>query len=106
MQTLRIPYFGQGGEEVSVRFQIALDGDCLRWKSGAKPNLYGLNRVAKARAAGEVVFCQDESDVLTFWQHGIPALGIPGTTNWREERDAQIVHAAGENRGRKPRILP
>jgi hypothetical protein len=50
---VRIPYLGAGGEQLAVRFRIALDGDRFRWKSGAKPCLYGLNRLAEARKAGQ-----------------------------------------------------
>jgi hypothetical protein len=36
-----------------------------------------------------VVLVEGESDCHTLWFHGIPALGIPGAANWREERDAR-----------------
>ena len=85
---VRIPYLGPGGELLAVRFRIALEGDRFRWKSGSKPQLYGLNRLGEARDAGHVVLVEGESDVHTFWHHGIPALGIPGAANWREDRDA------------------
>ena len=86
---VRIPYFGAGGEEIAVRFRIALEGDRFRWKAGTKPCLYGLNRLADAQKAGMVVLVEGESDCHTLWSHGIPALGIPGAANWREERDAR-----------------
>ena len=35
-----------------------------------------------------VVLVEGESDCHTLWFHGIPALGIPGAANWREDRDA------------------
>ena len=35
-----------------------------------------------------MVLVEGESDCHTLWHHGIPAVGIPGATNWREERDA------------------
>jgi len=86
---VRIPYFGPSGEVMAVRFRIALTGDRFRWKSGNKPCLYGLNRLADARTAGYAVLVEGESDVHTLWHHGIPALGLPGAANWREERDAK-----------------
>jgi hypothetical protein len=86
---VRIPYYGETGEELAVRFRIALDGDRFRWKSGTRPCLYGLNRISEARKAGYVVLVEGESDCHTLWFHGIPALGIPGATNWREDRDAR-----------------
>lgn len=86
---VRMPYLDPWGETHAVRFRIALDGDRFRWKSGAKPCLYGLSRLADARTAGEVVLVEGESDCHTLWSHGIPAVGLPGATNWREDRDAQ-----------------
>jgi hypothetical protein len=85
---LRIPYLGPDGEELAVRFRIALDGDRFHWKSSTKPCLYGLHRLTEARKAGQVVMVEGESDCHTLWLHGIPAVGIPGANNWREERDA------------------
>jgi hypothetical protein len=88
---VRIPYLGAGGEELAVRFRIALHGDRFRWKSGSKPFLYGLNHIGDARAAGYVVVVEGESDVHTLRHHGIPALGLPGAANWREERDCKCL---------------
>jgi hypothetical protein len=87
-RALRMPYAGVGGEELAVRFRISLEGDRFRWKLGTKPCLYGLHRLDEARKAGRVVLVEGESDCHTLWHHGIPALGIPGAANWREDRDA------------------
>ena len=92
---VRIPYFGQTGEELAVRFRIALEGDRFRWKSGTKPCLYGLNRLVELKKAGQVALVEGESDCHTLWRHGIGALGIPGAGNWREDRDAR--HLDGIN---------
>ena len=89
---VRIPYLGAGGEQLAVRFRTALDGDCFRWKSGSKPCLYGLNRMGDARAAGHVVLIEGESNVHTLWHNGIPAVGLPGTTSWLEDRDAKCFN--------------
>jgi putative DNA primase/helicase len=86
---VRIPYLSPDGEELALRFRVALNGDRFRWKSGNKPCLYGLNRIGDARAAGYVVLVEGESDVHTLLHHGIPAIGLPGATNWREDRDAK-----------------
>jgi hypothetical protein len=86
---VRIPYFGAAGEELAVRFRIALDGDRFRWRSGTKPCLYGLHRLSESSQERVVVLVEGESDCHTFWFHGIPALGIPGAANWREDRDAR-----------------
>ena len=86
---LRIPYLAPDGQELAVRFRIALHGDRFRWKSGSKPCLYGLNRISDAKTAGYVVLVEGETDVHTLWHHGIPAIGLPGATSWREDRDAE-----------------
>ena len=83
---LRIPYLAPEGQELAVRFRIALYGDRFRWKSGSKPCLYGLNRISDAKTAGYVVLVEGESDVHTLWHYGIPAIGLPGATSWREDR--------------------
>ena len=88
---VRMPYLDANGRCLAVRFRIALEGDRFRWKSGTGPCLYGLNRLAAARSAGHVVLVEGESDCHTFWFHDIPAVGLPGAANWREERDAQYL---------------
>ena len=86
---VRIPYLGPDGQLLASRYRIALNGDRFRWKAGSKPQLYGLSRLAQIRAVDEVVLVEGESDVQTLWYHGVPALGVPGAANWREDRDAQ-----------------
>ena len=82
---LRIPYPDKEGQEVAVRFRISLDGtEKFRWRNNDKPTLYGLRLLEEARAAGYVIFVEGESDCHTLWYHEIPALGIPGATNWRD----------------------
>lgn len=85
---LRIPYMDQGGNEVAVRYRLSLQGETrFRWRSGAKPCLYGLQRLGQAREAGYVLLVEGESDSHTCWVHDIPALGLPGAATWREEWD-------------------
>jgi hypothetical protein len=63
---VRIPYYGPNGEELAVRFRIGLDGDRFRWKSGTKPCLYGLHRLAMVQAAGYVVLVEGESTATRY----------------------------------------
>src|SRR5262245_54632879 len=85
---VRIPYFSAAGNELAVRYRIRHEGDRFRWESGSKLGLYGQERLAEARQVGHVVLVEGESDCHTLWYHGIPALGLPGASNWREDRDA------------------
>jgi hypothetical protein len=88
---VRIPYRDCDGNEIAVRFRCALDGaDRFRWRKGSKPRLYGLWR---PHALDHVILCEGESDAHTLWQHGFPALGLPGAANWKEPRDAADLDA-------------
>ncbi len=83
---LRIPYMDEQGNETAVRFRLSLDGDTrFRWRSGAKPCLYGQQRLADAREAGHVLLVEGESDTQTCWLYNVPTLGLPGASVWREE---------------------
>jgi hypothetical protein len=87
---VRIPYFDENGEEVAVRFRTALEkseegDDRFRWRTGSKARLYGLWRMEGIRKVGYVVLVEGESDTQTLWYHKIPALGIPGASNWKAE---------------------
>jgi hypothetical protein len=82
---VRIPYPDEAGQEVAVRFRVSLDSaEKFRWRSGDKPTPYGLRLLEEARKADFVVLTEGESDCHTLWYHDIPALGIPGASNWRE----------------------
>jgi hypothetical protein len=81
---VRIPYPDEEGQEMGVRFRVSLDGaEKFKWRSGDKPVPYGLRLLGEARAAGFVVLAEGESDCHTLWYHEIPALGIPGASNWK-----------------------
>jgi hypothetical protein len=83
---VRIPYPDEVGQEKAVRFRVSMDGtEKFRWRSGDKPLPYGLKLLGEAREAGYVVLVEGESDCHTLWFYEIPALGIPGASNWRDE---------------------
>jgi hypothetical protein len=82
---VRIPYPDEESQEVAVRFRTSLDGtEKFRWRSGDKPRPYGLELLVEARKANYVVLVEGESDCHTLWYHEIPALGIPGASNWHD----------------------
>jgi MarR family len=81
----RIPYPDEEGQEIAVRFRVSVDGvEKFRWRSGDKPFPYGLGLLEEACKVGYVILVEGESDCHTLWYHEIPALGIPGTSNWRD----------------------
>jgi uncharacterized protein DUF3631 len=90
---LRIPYQDQDGGEVIVRFRHELKGKGFSWPEGSAGRLvlYGLNRLPSAREAGHVVIVEGESDAQTLWFNDLPAVGVPGASNWNEARDAQAL---------------
>ena len=97
---VRIPYLAQDGQESAVRFRIALEkseegDDRFRWRTGSKAMPYGLWRLEAAKNAGYVVLVEGESDAQTLWFHGVPALGVPGASNWKSEWS---VHLEGLER--------
>ncbi|MDQ3380550.1 MAG: hypothetical protein M3546_09540, partial [Actinomycetota bacterium] len=96
LAAVRMPYVDRDGLEQAVRFRISLDGeDRFRWKSRSKLCLYGLTRVRRARELGYVVLVEGESCAQTLWLHKIPALGIPGANNWKDDRDAPELEGIG-----------
>jgi len=90
---VRIPYPDEDGQEVAVRFRVFLGGaEKFRWRSGDKPSPYGLRLLKETHSAGYVVLVEGESDCHTLWFYEIPALGIPGASNWR---DGWVAHLDG-----------
>ena len=84
-----MPYFDQDGNQVATRFRVGLDGNRrFIWKKGSRASLYGLSRLRFARDAGYAVIFEGESDCQTAWLHNVPAVGLPGNTQWNEDRDA------------------
>lgn len=89
-RAVRIPYLGQDCSEAAVRFRLALEkspsgDDRFRWRKGSRPLPYGLWRLGHAREEGHVFLVEGESDAQTLWLHGVPALGVPGASAWRNE---------------------
>ncbi|MBW1953650.1 MAG: hypothetical protein JRI66_11305 [Deltaproteobacteria bacterium] len=83
---IRIPYMNQAGEEVAVRFRLALDGSPrFVWRRGDKILLYGMWRLNEFRQVGWVLLLEGESDCWTAWLYDLPALGLPGKPTFRPE---------------------
>jgi len=76
------------GDLQAVRYRVALTGDKFAWQRGAKPkNLaYGEWWLPQWREKGrrEIVLVEGESDALTLWQVGVPAIGIAGANSLSE----------------------
>ena len=83
LPAVKIPYYGEDGAEIAIRFRLAITGDNrFKWRKGDHALPYGLNRLAMIRKAGWVLIVEGESDCWTCWLHGIPAIGAPGKGIW------------------------
>jgi len=88
---VRIPYRDKSGEEKATRYRVSLSGDKFRWKKGTKPILYGLDVLDDER---DVILNEGESDTQTCQASGFNALELPGASNWKEDRDADLLAKA------------
>ena len=73
-------YLADGSLAPRLRLRRALEGKKrFLWnKSPGQIVPYGLSHLNDARAAGVVYFVEGETDTLTLWLHGYPAIGMPG----------------------------
>ncbi len=95
---VRIPYRAVGGSPVRERIRVGLvkadDGRDQRmlWDQNGRGQgtvLYGLDRLPPAGA--RLLLVEGESDAQTLWFHDMDALGVPGATNFRPERDDRYL---------------
>lgn len=76
-------YRDRGGQVLAVRHRFANKGDKkFRWRKGDKLFPYGLWRWEEIRQKGWCLLVEGETDSLTCWRAGIPALGLPGKKTW------------------------
>ena len=74
---ITIPYLDTDGNRVATRYRLALDGENrFTWERGNRPCLYGLWRLREWSDTETLYLCEGETDTLTFWSAGLPALGI------------------------------
>lgn len=82
-------YLSEAGKLLAIRHRFGDKGDKkFRWRKGDRVGLYGLWKWERILEAGYLVLVEGESDCLTLWLHGIPALGLPGKETWRRCRTA------------------
>jgi hypothetical protein len=80
---IEIPYKDRNGNPVGEKYRDA--GRRFRWRRGSTPILYGLWRWSEWQDTDTVYLCEGETDTLTLWHAGLPALGIPSASTWRAE---------------------
>jgi hypothetical protein len=68
-----------------LRKRLSLDGSPrFLWRRGDRVLPYGLAQLEYARSVGYVVLVEGETDALTLWHSAFPALGLPGSSTWKE----------------------
>lgn len=97
---VRMLYRDVAGQVVSTQYRVRLEkapgGDGrFKFKLGSRAILYGQDRLPLARERGHVALVEGASDCHTLWQHGEPAVGLPGAGSWKEERDAPLLDGIG-----------
>ena len=81
-QYLKMPYFNE--ENTTPIFRKRYGDKEFRWSFGSsgKLILYGDWRLPQVRKAGWAVLVEGESDTQTLWYLKVPALGVPGASNF------------------------
>jgi hypothetical protein len=87
-----IPYRDATGMEIAVKKRKTLATNSYRWPKGQKVLAYGEHRLEDAVKGGYQVIVEGESDCLTLWYHGEPALGLPGADT--VNKTLEIGHVA------------
>jgi hypothetical protein len=110
---LSIPYITATGT-VAITFRCMREHDCKAigghgkyWKApGTKTRLYGSLWYDKAH--DYIALTEGELDALTLQQIGIPALGVPGSENWKpywtsvlQDFSTVYVFSDGDESGQK-----
>ena len=76
------------GNLKAIRYRIALEGNRFRWQKGAEPKklAYGEWWLPQWREKNKhlLVLVEGETDALTLWQVGVPAIGIAGANSLNE----------------------
>lgn len=81
-----IPYMDVEGEVSAVHKRITMAGNPrFLWRRGDHTCPYGLWQLKEARQLGRITLVEGETDCWTLWQHGIPALGLPGAGTWKSD---------------------
>jgi len=82
---VRIPFMSPEGKTMAPQYRINRSGE-KRWKSGAKPTLYGLDRLADIEKEGWCVLGEGASDGHTCRANDIPYIGLPSAQGWNETK--------------------
>lgn len=82
---VKFPYYSEAGDAPVFRKRYGAKE--FRWSFGSsgKLILYGEWRLAEMRQQGYAVLVEGESDTQTLWHLKVPALGVPGASNFKSK---------------------
>lgn len=82
---LKVPYYNE--EKTEWIYRKRYGGKEFRWSYGStgKLILYGDWRLPEIRQGGKAILVEGESDTQTLWHLKLPALGVPGASNFKEK---------------------
>lgn len=81
-QYLKMPYFNEENTTPIFRKRYGDKEFRWGWGSSGKLILYGDWRLPELRKTGWAVLVEGESDTQTLWYLKVPALGVPGASNF------------------------
>ena len=81
-QYLKTPYFNEENQAPIFRKRYGDKEFRWSWGSSGKLILYGDWRLPELRKTGWAVLVEGESDTQTLWYLKVPALGVPGASNF------------------------
>ena len=91
---MKIPYFDEARQERAAQFRVAVQkpnkGTTYLWAKNAKTCLYGLWRGNQAKS---IILVEGPSDCHTLWHCGYNAVGVPGASNFKDDRDADYLES-------------
>ena len=85
-----IPWRGPDGAVAAIQSRPG-PSDRFKFRKGDSAPLYGAHVLDKVRARGWTLLVEGATDCWTAWRHGIPALGLPSASTWRDEWTEQLA---------------
>ena len=104
---LAIPYITKTGV-IDIRFRLMHQSEAPKYLGlpGANTHLY--NVTAAATHSKHIAVCEGEIDTITLSHMGIPAVGVPGVSNWKkhyarilQDFEVTYVFADGDQPGQE-----
>jgi DNA-binding transcriptional ArsR family regulator len=78
-----IPYLDEAGQVLCVRYRVSLGGPLKTIsRKGDRVAFLGLPWLREAARQGYIIVCEGETDFVSLFQAGVPALAVPGANSF------------------------